>query len=34
MKKPYESPEIEIIEFDIIENITVSEPFGGPISGY
>ncbi len=36
MKKPYESPEIEITEFEITENITASgdEPPGGPIGGY
>ncbi len=36
MKKPYESPEIEIIEFEITENITGSgeEFMGGPLGWY
>ncbi len=36
MKKPYESPEIEVVEFEISETITSSgmELPGGPIGGY
>jgi hypothetical protein len=36
MKKPYESPEIEITEFEVTENITASgdEPIGAPTGWY